>query len=255
MKFFDESHDTPDLPGPLGIGRLDRRRQVGAALRPVRHLGDPAGRHERAQRDQRRGPQAEPRLPLSHARSGSARTIPTDKPMLLTTTNDETQGDAATTASTLDGHARPRRSIMMDKAMGAPTKAKNADVDRLHAVALRRVPRSLGERHRTSRRRRRSRTPTRSRPSSSGARPRTSSTSTPTARCCSAMLIKPDNFDPTKKYPMMVYIYEELSQGLHGYRAPNVGHQHQPHALREQRLRRAAAGHRLRDRLSRARAR
>jgi dipeptidyl aminopeptidase/acylaminoacyl peptidase len=38
-----------------------------------------------------------------------------------------------------------------------------------------------------------------------------------------AMLIKPDNFDPTKKYPMMVYIYEELSQGLHGYRAPNVG--------------------------------
>ena len=38
-----------------------------------------------------------------------------------------------------------------------------------------------------------------------------------------AMLIKPENFDPTKKYPMMVYIYEELSQGLHGYRAPNVG--------------------------------
>ena len=39
----------------------------------------------------------------------------------------------------------------------------------------------------------------------------------------SAMLIKPENFDPTKKYPMMVYIYEELSQGLHQYRAPNVG--------------------------------
>jgi dipeptidyl aminopeptidase/acylaminoacyl peptidase len=38
-----------------------------------------------------------------------------------------------------------------------------------------------------------------------------------------AMLIKPDNFDPTKKYPMMVYIYEQLSQGLHQYRAPNVG--------------------------------
>ena len=37
------------------------------------------------------------------------------------------------------------------------------------------------------------------------------------------MLIKPDNFDPTKKYPMMVYIYEELSQGLHSYRAPNPG--------------------------------
>ena len=37
------------------------------------------------------------------------------------------------------------------------------------------------------------------------------------------MLIKPDNFDPSKKYPLMVYIYEELSNGLHSYRAPNVG--------------------------------
>ena len=37
------------------------------------------------------------------------------------------------------------------------------------------------------------------------------------------MLIKPDNFDPNKKYPLMVYIYEELTQGLHQYRAPNVG--------------------------------
>ena len=38
-----------------------------------------------------------------------------------------------------------------------------------------------------------------------------------------AILTKPDNFDPTKKYPLMVYIYEELTQGLHSYRAPNVG--------------------------------
>jgi len=38
-----------------------------------------------------------------------------------------------------------------------------------------------------------------------------------------ARLIKPENFDPSKKYPMMVYIYEELSNGLHQYSAPNVG--------------------------------
>ena len=30
-----------------------------------------------------------------------------------------------------------------------------------------------------------------------------------------AILTKPENFDPTKKYPLMVYIYEELTQGLH----------------------------------------
>ena len=38
-----------------------------------------------------------------------------------------------------------------------------------------------------------------------------------------AILIKPENFDPSKKYPLMVYIYEELTQGLHSYAAPNVG--------------------------------
>jgi dipeptidyl aminopeptidase/acylaminoacyl peptidase len=37
------------------------------------------------------------------------------------------------------------------------------------------------------------------------------------------LLLKPDNFDPKKKYPMIVYIYERLSQGLHAFRAPAPG--------------------------------
>jgi dipeptidyl aminopeptidase/acylaminoacyl peptidase len=39
----------------------------------------------------------------------------------------------------------------------------------------------------------------------------------------SGILIKPDNFDPKKKYPMLVYIYEKLSQGLHQFQAPSPG--------------------------------
>lgn len=35
-----------------------------------------------------------------------------------------------------------------------------------------------------------------------------------------ALLYKPENFDPNKKYPMMVYFYERNSDGLHNYRAP-----------------------------------
>ena len=27
--------------------------------------------------------------------------------------------------------------------------------------------------------------------------------------------MKPENFDPAKKYPMVVYIYERLSENLH----------------------------------------
>jgi dipeptidyl aminopeptidase/acylaminoacyl peptidase len=38
-----------------------------------------------------------------------------------------------------------------------------------------------------------------------------------------AGLIKPDNFDPKKKYPMIVYIYETLSENVHSFVAPAPG--------------------------------
>jgi len=38
-----------------------------------------------------------------------------------------------------------------------------------------------------------------------------------------AILTKPDDFDPSKKYPLMVYIYEELTDGLHRYTPPAPG--------------------------------
>ena len=37
------------------------------------------------------------------------------------------------------------------------------------------------------------------------------------------VLIKPDGFDPNKKYPMMVYFYEKLSQNVHKYVTPTTG--------------------------------
>ena len=38
-----------------------------------------------------------------------------------------------------------------------------------------------------------------------------------------AILTKPENFDPSKKYPMLVYIYEQLTNNLHRYVAPAPG--------------------------------
>ncbi|NOT63675.1 MAG: S9 family peptidase [Acidobacteria bacterium] len=38
-----------------------------------------------------------------------------------------------------------------------------------------------------------------------------------------ASLIKPDNFDPNKKYPLMVYIYEKLSEGVNRFVNPAPG--------------------------------
>lgn len=37
-----------------------------------------------------------------------------------------------------------------------------------------------------------------------------------------AILVKPENFDPAKKYPLIVYIYERLTDGLHTFRQPTV---------------------------------
>ena len=38
------------------------------------------------------------------------------------------------------------------------------------------------------------------------------------------ILYKPANFDPAKKYPLLVYIYERLSDGLHGFVEPSPSH-------------------------------
>jgi dienelactone hydrolase len=35
------------------------------------------------------------------------------------------------------------------------------------------------------------------------------------------LLFKPENFDPTKKYPLIAYFYEQLSQNRHNYVPPN----------------------------------
>lgn len=37
-----------------------------------------------------------------------------------------------------------------------------------------------------------------------------------------SILVKPENFDPSKKYPMIIYIYERLTDGLHTFRLPTV---------------------------------
>ncbi len=38
-----------------------------------------------------------------------------------------------------------------------------------------------------------------------------------------ALLAKPENFDPAKKYPLMVYIYENMTDNMHRYVAPAPG--------------------------------
>ena len=65
-----------------------------------------------------------------------------------------------------------------------------------------------------------------------------------------AALYKPENFDPSKKYPMMVYLYERLSQNVHNFVRPGARPFDQLLLLRQQWLPGADAGHRLHHRAS-----
>jgi dipeptidyl aminopeptidase/acylaminoacyl peptidase len=116
----------------------------------------------------------------------------------------------------------PEKIVMMDKALGTVLKAKNADVVAFTASRFEEFPNYWLTNMAFA-----------SPQKVTDANPQQSEFVWGKAenikyinadgKVLSAMLIKPDNFDPKKKYPMMVYIYEELTQGLHSYRAPNVG--------------------------------
>ncbi len=43
---------------------------------------------------------------------------------------------------------------------------------------------------------------------------------TPAGHEAEGILYKPENFDPNKKYPIIAYFYEKLTEGLYGYQAP-----------------------------------
>ena len=220
VKFFDETHDTPDLPNSLGVaGWTDGDKTVLLNDRfdiwEIRPDGTNA-RMVTAGEGRKQGLVFRYRsLDLD------ARTIPANKPLLLSTTNDETKASGYYRAS-LTGTAAPEKIIMLDKALGAPTKAKHAETIVFTESRFDEFPDLWVS-------------------DTNFANPQKVSNANPQqadyvwgkaenikyinadGKTLNAMLIKPENFDPTKKYPMMVYIYEELSQGLHGYRAPNVG--------------------------------
>ena len=220
VKFFQESHDTPDLPPAYGLaGWTDGGKSLlvydefdiweirpdGTGARMV--TGGEGRKQHLVFRYRSLDPQD--------------RTISGTKPLLLATTNDDTKASGFYRVP-LTGTAAPEKIVMMDKQVGAPTKAKNADVVVFTEQRFDEFPDLWVS-------------------DTNFSNPKKVSNANPQqadyvwgkaeqltyingdGKKLGAILIKPDNFDPKKKYPLMVYIYEELSQGLHGYRAPAPG--------------------------------
>jgi dipeptidyl aminopeptidase/acylaminoacyl peptidase len=149
------------------------------------------------------------------------RVIPTDKPLLLSANDDKTESSGFYRVA-YTGAAAPEKIVMVDKAFGTIVKAKNADRIVFTQARFDEFP-DLWV----------SDTSFKDMKKVSNANPQQADYLWGKAelmhyinadgKTLRAIIAKPDNFDPSKKYPLMVYIYEELSEGLHSYRAPAPG--------------------------------
>jgi dipeptidyl aminopeptidase/acylaminoacyl peptidase len=243
VKFYDESHDSPSAPGSLGTaGWTDNDKSVILydqfdiwEIRPdgtnARMITGGEGRKQKLVFRYRAPFDAEPAAGggpggggggggRGGGGGGNAGPISTTKPMLLTTTNDDTKASGLYRVPFTAG--TPEKIVMMDKALGAISKAKNADVVAFTASKFDEFPDYwLTDMAFSSPKRVTDANPQQA--EYVWGKAENIKYINADGKTLNAMLIKPDNFDPTKKYPLMVYIYEELTQGLHSYRAPNVG--------------------------------
>ena len=143
------------------------------------------------------------------------------KPLLLAGENMKTH-DAGFFRGSLDG-AEPKQLIMAAKSFSAPVKAKDADVYLLTGQSFSEFPDLLTSDASFKELRK-----------VSDANPQKAGLLWGTAElvpfrnadgvALQATLYKPENFDPKKKYPMMVYIYERLTQNVNRFVNPAPGH-------------------------------
>ncbi len=227
VNFFNEDNDTPSVPGAYGFplwtkgdaqvllyDRFDIW-QIAPDGSRAKNLTDGLGRGEKTA--------------LRYVRlDPKERWIDPAVPLLLRAVNEETR-DSGFYRDKVDAKADakgnvslPENLLMAAKDFNSPTKAKDADVLVLTASRADEFPDlwitgfSFKDLKKVS----------------NGDAQR-AQYNWGTAELVSfknadgiplkGILIKPENFDPKRKYPMIVYIYEKLSQGLHSFRTPGPG--------------------------------
>lgn len=226
VAFFNEQQDTPSARTPYGgalwtsdssaILVYDRHDAwlLAATGTAARLITDGAGRRSRIEfravriDDEDRAP-------------GERPTLDPSKPLILAA-QDLTTRDSGVWRDRLDRDTPPEKLVMAPRRFSSPSKAAKADVILLTAERFDEFP----DLHITD---------------SSFATLRKVSNANPqrdqllwgSAELVDfrstdgvplqATLYKPENFDPARKYPLIVYIYERLSQTVHQYRPPQPG--------------------------------
>ncbi|MDQ3697015.1 MAG: prolyl oligopeptidase family serine peptidase, partial [Gemmatimonadota bacterium] len=215
VEFAQETWDTPSVPAPWGVAgwTKDDRSVLVYDRYDVWEL-DPAGvRTPRVVTDSvgRRG-----QLIFRYVQLDTAeRAIDPARPLLFQVVNDVTKASGYW-RERLDIAVLPESLMMDDRRLGMPSKAKAADVYLFTRQSFTEFPDlwASGADFRDALR-------------LSDANPQQGEYRWGTAQLVSwrsadgvplrGILYKPADFDRSKKYPMVVYFYEQLSDNVHGY--------------------------------------
>jgi dipeptidyl aminopeptidase/acylaminoacyl peptidase len=219
VSFYNEDADTPELPPPYGLAgwtKDDREVliydrfdvwQIAPDGSGAKNLTDGAGRRDK--------------IAFRYVRlDPKERSIDPAKPLLLHAESEETRDEGFYRDRI--GAGLPEKLLMGAKSYNNPTRAKDADVLMFTATRFDEFPDvwvtdgnfknpkkvSNGDVQRAQ---------------YNWGTGELISFKNSDGVALKGLLLKPDNFDPKKKYPMIVYIYERLSQGLHAFRNPAPG--------------------------------
>jgi len=219
VNFFNEDNDTPELPNAYGLAGWTKDDvsvliydrfdvwQVSPDGSGAKNLTDGVGRRDK--------------IEFRYVRlDPKERSIDPAKPLLLRAQNQDTYDEGFYRDRI--GGGLPEKLIMDHKAFNVPTKAKDADAVIFTSMRFDQFPdiwvSSLdfknpkkvtdGDAQRA--------------PFNWGTAELVNYRNTDGVPL-KGLLLKPDNFDAKKKYPMIVYIYERLTEGLHQFRSPAPG--------------------------------
>jgi dipeptidyl aminopeptidase/acylaminoacyl peptidase len=218
VRFDDELHDTPDQPGAYGSGGwLAGDRGLVVYDRHDVWLLDPAGRGQPVCVTEGVGRRQDLRFRLVDL-DREEEALDPEAPLLLAAFHYETR-DAGFWRDAFSGAAEPRELVMSPHAYGTPAKADEAELLRwtresfgefgdLWVSGL-----DLADARRLS-----------------DVNPQQAEYRWGTAELVrwtsidgeplDGLLFKPEGFDASRQYPLLVYFYERNSDTLHSYRPP-----------------------------------
>jgi dipeptidyl aminopeptidase/acylaminoacyl peptidase len=218
---FQQSNDVPDLPGAFGVAgwTADDKSVLLYDEFDIWEMKPDGGTPRNVTGGEGRKAQVSLRY---RSMDPQERVIPANKPLLLSATDDRTRATGFYRLASLATSATPEKVVMLDKAFGAVNKAKNADTVVFTLSRFEEFP-DIWASDLTFKDMKKVSNVGIQQAQFTWGKSELIEYINADGKKLRAILTKPDNFDPNKKYPLMVYIYEELTQGLHSYNAPNVG--------------------------------